>query len=139
MVLTAREWGWSPTALIRGAKNPHKHHWSDYAFAFAVKTLEEEKCPRCGLSIWHAYSEDNRFTFECEDVTCYSCQHKEEEEERERENNKGSASKGTTKMVRLVPEKGFEDTPMPSRAGFYEKARQKAMAKMAAAENGVTM
>ena len=95
MVLTAREWGWSPTAVIRGAKNPRKPHWSDYAFAYAVKTLEEEK---------------------------------------ERESNKGSAPKGTNKMVRLVPEKGFEDVPPPTRADFYKKAQAKAMAKQMAAQ-----
>ena len=135
MVLTAREWGWSPTAIIRNAKDPRKHHWADYVFAFAAKTLEEEKCPRCGLPIWHAYSEDNRFTFECEDITCYSCMAKEEEEEAEREKNKGG-TKGTTKMVRLVPEQGFEDVPAPSRAEFYEAAFAKAQAKAAAKANG---
>lgn len=121
MVLTAKEWGWSPTAIIRGADDPRKHHEADYNFAHAVHVLTEEKCPKCGVPIWHAYSEDTSIAFKLRDISCYACAHKEDETKDEKE------EPGVTKVVYPVPEEGFDK--LPSRGDFYEREHRKHAAK----------
>lgn len=117
MVLTAKEWGWSPTAVIRGAKNPHKHHPADYNFAHAVKTLTEEKCPQCGVPIWHAFSTDNTIAFKIKTITCNSCAHKAEHEPDHKDKKAGESQ-----VVYAAPEDGFDE--LPSRADYYERAHK---------------
>ena len=112
-MLVAKDWGWSPTALIREAKNPRKPHPADYAFAHAVKTIQEEHCPRCGVPIWHAYSTDSNVKFELDDVTCYACQFKEQEEAKMRD------EPGVTRIVRVLPDD--PETPLPDRSAFFEQ------------------
>lgn len=126
MVLTAKEWGWSPTAVIRGAKDPHKHHPADYNFAHAVATLLEEKCPKCGVPIWWAFSSSSEIGFKLKSITCFGCQHKETE---------GPESKdikpGESHVVYAVP--ADEDDPeavLPSRRDYFER-----MAREHAAEH----
>lgn len=119
MVLTAKEWGWSPTAIIRGADDPRAHDKADYNFAHAVHVLTEEKCPKCGVPIWHAYSEDSAVAFKLREVDCYACAHKETEEEQ----SKDKAKPGQSKLVYPVPEEGFEK--LPSRGDFYEREHHK--------------
>lgn len=114
MVLTAKEWGWSPTAIVRGAKNPHKHHPADYNFALAVATLLEEKCPACGVPIWYAFSTDNSIEFKLKAVTCHACEHKElETKDKEKQ-------PGESQVVYAVPVDGFDE--LPSRQDYYERA-----------------
>lgn len=114
MVLTAKDWGWSPTAIIRGADNPRKHHPADYNFAHAVATLLEEKCPQCGVPIWYAFSTDNSIGFKLKDITCFSCEFKEmETKDKEKE-------PGVSQVVYAIPEDGFDD--LPSRKEYYERA-----------------
>lgn len=127
MVRTAQEWGWSPTAVVRGAKNPHKHHPMDYVFAMACAALERERCTKCGVAAWHAYSTDNSIAFHDEEITCYGCAHREETEKDK------ELDPGTSIVVSPVPEEGFDK--LPNRADFYERlAAEQAAKNEAAAE-----
>lgn len=119
MVLTAKEWGWSPTAVIRGAENPHKHHPADYTFALAVKTLLDEKCPACGVPVWYAFSTNNSIAYKLKTITCNSCAHKEiETKDKEKK-------PGESQVVYAVPELGFDE--LPPRSDYFERAQREHM------------
>lgn len=122
MVRTAKEWGWSPTAIIREAKNPHKPHWADYNFALAVQTIEDESCPQCGVPIWYAMSSDNTIAFKMKTITCYSCQHKDEHGPKSEDKKAGESQ-----VVYAVPEDGYEE--LPSRKSYYEREAKAHMAE----------
>jgi hypothetical protein len=107
---------------VRGAKNPHKHHPLDYSVAEAVKVIEDSRCPKCGVLAWHAYSTDSYIEFECEDVTCQACAHKEEAEEKEKDKRPG-----TTKVVRA--KNAIEGEPLPGRLDFFKRLQQEAEIK----------
>lgn len=114
MVLTAKDWGWSPTAVIRGAKNPHKHHPADYNFAHAVKTLLEEKCPSCGVPIWWALSSNSDIEFDLRTITCHACVHKAAE-------TKDQEHKpGVSQVVYAIP--ADDDGELPPRSDYFERA-----------------
>jgi len=116
MVLTAKEWGWSPTAIIRGAKNPHKHHPADYNFAHAVQTLMEEKCPKCGVPIWWAFSSSSEIDYKLKTITCFGCQHKEISGEEE-------LKPGESQVVYAVPADDEDpEAVLPSRRDYFERA-----------------
>jgi hypothetical protein len=123
MVKTAQAWGWSPSAIIRNAADPREHHPADYALAHAVQVLTEEKCPSCGVPLWHAYSEDAAVGFTEDLHVCYSCKHADE---------KGQDRKprpGERYTVRAVPAEGYEE--LPSRSEFYAAKLRKAALKAA--------
>ena len=113
MVLTAKEWGWSPTAVIRAAKDPRKHHPADYNFAHAVKTLLDEKCPQCGVPIWWAFSTNSEVGFKLKTITCQGCLHKETEtKDQERK-------PGESKIVYAVP--ADDGDALPPRRDYFER------------------
>jgi hypothetical protein len=114
MVLTAKDWGWSPTAVVRDAKDPHKHHPADYNFAHAVKTLLDEKCPACGVPIWYAFSTNSEIGFKLKTVTCHACAHKKEHEPKAEDQKPGESY-----VVYAVPEDGFEE--LPPRSDYFER------------------
>lgn len=118
MVLTAQSWGWSPTAIIRQAKDPRKHHPADYAFALAVDALESEKCPHCGVPAWHAYSDDNSIEFKRKEIKCEACAHEGRESKDEK------LDPGVRMVVYAAPEPGFE---LPTRQDFYARQHAKAV------------
>lgn len=122
MVLTAKEWGWSPTAIIRGAKNPHKHHPADYNFALAVKTLLDEKCPQCGVPIWWAFSSNGDIGFKLKTICCEACLFKAENEPEGKDKKPGESH-----IVYAVPEDGAEE--LPPRSDYYEREREAHMAE----------
>jgi hypothetical protein len=122
MVLLAKEWGWSPTAVLRGAKNPHKFHPADYNFANAVQTLTDEKCPSCGVPVWHGMASDNSIAFETKTITCYSCAHKAEHEPDPKDRKPGEST-----VVFAVPELGFDE--LPSRKAHFEREMKYAKAE----------
>lgn len=124
MVLTAKEWGWSPSALLRGAENPRKHHVADYNLAHAVETLVSEKCPRCGVPAWHAYYEGPGVSFKEDGHECYACMHQETEREKRKKDKPG-----VTYTVRPVPEIGYES--LPSRDESYKDKERRYAAKAA--------
>jgi hypothetical protein len=117
MVLTAKEWGWSPTAVIRGAKNPTKHHPADYTFALAVKTLLDEKCPACGVPIWYAFSTDSAIGFKLKTITCHACAHKEQNSPEHKDKKAGESH-----VVYAVPEDGYDS--LPSRGDYFKRAQR---------------
>jgi hypothetical protein len=120
MVLTAKEWGWSPTAIIRGADKPHKHHPADYNFAHAVGTLLDEKCPKCGVPIWWAYSNNGDIAFKLKTICCEACLFKEEELD-------GKDKKpGEDHIVFAVPD---GDAPLPPRSDYYTRAMKEHVAE----------
>ena len=119
MVQTAKEWGWSPTAILREAKDPKKHHPADYAFALAVSNLEDEKCGHCGVPAWHAYSDDNTITFKRKEIKCESCA----EEARQSKDEK--LDPGVRMVMYAAPEEGFEN--LPGRMDFFERQHAKAV------------
>lgn len=122
-VEAAKEWGWSPSAILREAKNPRKPHVIDYALALAVKTIGEEKCSRCGTPAHWAYSTDDRIAFELEDLTCQACAEIEKAEEAQKER-----PKGTVKIAHVVPV-SYEDgttEELPTRGDFFERLAKEA-------------
>lgn len=121
-VLTAKEWGWSPTAILRQATDPRKHHPLDYVFALAVDILDGEKCGHCGVPAWHAFSDDNTIAFKRKEVKCEACAYEGRESKDEK------LDPGVRMVVYAVPEEGFDE--LPGRADFYQ--RQQAKAKIEA-------
>ncbi len=124
MVLTAKEWGWSPTAIIRGAEDPHKHHPADYNFALAVKTLLDEKCPQCGVPIWWAFSTNGDIAFKLKTLNCYSCLHKDENAPESKDRKPGESH-----VVYAVPDTGIDT--LPSRSDYFEREAKAHMAEHA--------
>lgn len=117
-IQTAQKWGWSPSAIIRGAKNPRKHHACDFALAMAYEMVEAEKCGKCGVPAYWAYSEDSSITFELEDVECYSCGFQEAAEAKKK------SKPGVRTVVRAIPEDGFDS--LPDRSAFVQRQMEKA-------------
>lgn len=124
MVLTAKEWGWSPTAVIRCAKAPHKHHPADYNFAQAVQSLMEEKCGTCNQPTWHAYSSNPDIDFELQEITCHACEYKEQNAPEPKDRKPGQ-----NHVVRAVP--ADEDAVLPSRSDFMKEQLKKHQKKHA--------
>jgi hypothetical protein len=95
-----------------------KPHWMDYALALAYETVESEKCQKCGVPAWYAYSENNAIAFEMDHIDCEACAFDEQ-------NNSSKERKrpGRTKYVKAVAEEGFE---LPTRADFQKEMLQKA-------------
>lgn len=122
MVLAAKEWGWSPTAMIRDAKNPHKHHPADYNFALAVKTLLDEKCPHCGVPIWYAFSTNPDIGFKLKTVKCEACVYKADNEPEAKDKGPGESH-----IVYAVPDD--PDGELPPRSDYYERERKKHLAE----------
>lgn len=96
-----------------------KPHPMDYALALAYETLEAEKCPKCGVPIWYAYSENNAIDFKHEHIDCQSCAWDEGE--------KPSKVKGRTRFVVPVPVEGCE---LPTREDYQNEVLTKALKKM---------
>jgi hypothetical protein len=122
MVLLAKDWGWSPTAVIRGAKDPHKPHPADFNFANAVKTLMDEKCPQCGVPIWYAFSTNSDIDFKLKTVTCHACHHKETEGPKHEDKKPGE-----NQVVYAVPVDGVDE--LPSRSDYFEREARAHMAE----------
>jgi hypothetical protein len=87
-----------------------KPHWLDYALALAYETIEQEKCPKCGVPIWYAYSENNFIEFEHDPSDCQACVYDEQ-------NTSKSEKKkpGRTKYVKAIPVEGEK---LPTRGDF---------------------
>jgi hypothetical protein len=124
MVLTAKEWGWSPTAVIRQAKDPRKPHPADYNFAHAVETLLAEKCQQCGVPSWWAYSSSSEIEYKLKTITCFGCQHKETSGPEHKDRKPGESQ-----VVYAVPAEDVAEK-LPSRRDYFER-----LAKEHAAEH----
>jgi hypothetical protein len=122
MVLTAKEWGWSPTAVIREAKDPHKHHWADYNFALAVKTILDEKCPHCGVPIWWGHSSNGDIGFKLKTLQCEACLFKAENEPESKDKKAGESH-----VVFAVPDD--EEGELPPRSDYLEREHKRHVAE----------
>ena len=117
MVLTAKEWGWSPTAVMRGAKDPRKPHPADYNFALAVKTITDEKCPHCGVPIWWGHSGNGDIGFKVKTLRCQACLFKDETEPEAKDKKAGEH-----RVVYAVPEDGVKH--LPPRSDYLEREQR---------------
>lgn len=125
-IKTAKEWGWSPTAVLLGSKKVRKHHKHDQALAMALQILDEEKCQSCGLPIWIAHSENALMEFKLEHVECYSCQFEDKETSKKSYDRK----KGKTPyVVPYMDVEPGEDSRLPTRGEWFQEKFDKAVAK----------
>lgn len=97
-----------------------KPHWADYALATAFETLEAEKCYKCGVPIWWAYSENPEIGFEHEHIDCESCAWDEGAKKSVKREKAGR-----TTVVKAVPVEGSEK--LPTRADFQEEMLTRAL------------
>lgn len=105
--------------ILGDHKKRDKPHWADYVLAVAYETHESEKCGKCGVPAWYAFSEDNSLAFAMDEHTCHSCAYKEVEDKKVKEERPG-----VTRFVKAVPEEGFE---LPTRRDFQEQMLAKAL------------
>lgn len=108
--------------IIGRYKNRDKPHWADFVLAMAYETLDAEKCGKCGVPAWHAFSEDSSVAFAMDEHKCYSCEHKEQDDKKQK---KSDDKPGVTRFVKAVPEEGFD--ALPSRRDFQEQMLAKAL------------
>lgn len=95
--------------MLGRGKNPASVKWSfkDRVLALAVMALERERCPQCGVPIWHGHTADGRVDFAVEWAVCYGCQDKDEK------TKDVKAAPGEWASVRAVPAEG--ETELPTR------------------------
>lgn len=90
--------------------------------------MDTERCPKCGVVSWWAYSTDNSIEFEIHERTCHSCAHKERHEA-DQAKAKIKPKPGTTLFVGA--KSVFEDGVLPTRKDFYETLQKEHEAKQA--------
>lgn len=112
-------------------KKRDKPHKFDYALALAYETIDSEKCQKCGVPIWLAYSENPAIAFEHEHIDCWSCAFDEAETK-----NIKNPKPGRTLFVNPVLEEGFES--LPTRSEFQAEMIAKALKKMEKSETDST-
>ena len=105
--------------IIGKHKDRDKPHAADFVLATAFEVLDSEKCGKCGVPAWHAFSEDSSIAFAMAEHVCYACEHKEKEDEKVKKEKPG-----VTRYVKAVPEEGFEE--LPTRAEFQKQMLAKA-------------
>lgn len=108
--------------LMNNHKKLKKSHRWDAALAMAYETLEKEKCPKCAVPIWYAYSEDSSIAFKHEHIDCYACAFDEQESKKIK-----NPQPGRTLYVTPVPEEGFDS--LPTREDWHEHLLKKANAE----------
>lgn len=97
-----------------------KPHRADYVLALAYETFDSEKCGKCGVPAWYAFSENNSIAFELDEHTCHACAHKDRDDKKHKEEKPG-----VTRFVKAIPEEGFE--ALPTRREFQEEMLAKAL------------
>lgn len=103
--------------IIGDHKKRDKPHWADYALATAYETIESEKCGKCGVPIWWAYSENSLIDFEHDHIDCESCNFDEK-------NKPKNPKAGRTLYVRAIPIEGEE---LPTREDFQNEMLARAL------------
>lgn len=112
-------------------KEKKQRHWEpyDYTIALAIEILDRERCKKCGVEGWYAYSENSEIAFKIEEHTCYACAHLEEHEDKQ--SNSKTKKYGITEMVRPVhvddeyAKKGDPASPLPSRSDWLKEMQKK--------------
>lgn len=124
------KYGLAPTAVLL-RKEKKQRHWEpyDYTLAQAVEILDRERCKKCGVEGWYAYSENSEIAFKIEEHTCYSCAHLEEHEDKQ--SNSKAKKFGVTEQVKAVhvddeyADKGAPPTPLPTRTEWLLEMQKK--------------
>lgn len=122
--------GLAPTAVLL-MKEKKQRHWEpyDYTIAMAIEILDRERCKKCGVEGWHAYSENSEIAFKIEEHTCYACAHLEEHEDKQ--SNSKAKKYGVTEMVRPIhvddeySEKGAPPAQLPTRSEWLQEMQKK--------------
>lgn len=96
-----------------------KPHWADFVLAMAYESLEAEKCGKCGVPAWWAFSENNTIEFAMDEHKCEACAHKDAADKKVKEEKPG-----ITRFVKAVPMEGME---LPTRADFQAEILKKAL------------
>lgn len=107
--------------IVGDHKKRDKPHWADYALAMAYETIESEKCQKCGIPIWWAYSENSTIDFEHDHIDCQSCLFDEK-------NKPKNPKAGRTLFVKAIPVEGFDE--LPTRADFMAEMMERAVKKL---------
>lgn len=100
--------------VIGDHKNRDKPHWADYALALAYETLDAEKCPKCQVPIWWAYSENSDIDFEHDHIDCESCKWDEQAKKAIK-----TDKPGRTLFVKPKPIEGVDK--LPTREDFQKE------------------
>jgi hypothetical protein len=108
-------------------KKRNKPHWADFAIITAYETLDAEKCPKCQVPIWWAYSENALIDFEHDHIDCESCKWDEQAKK-----NIKQDKPGRTLFVKAVPVEG--EDKLPTRADFQNEMVAKALKQKASSE-----
>lgn len=106
--------------IMGNHKKRDKPHQFDYALASAYETIESEKCPKCAVPIWLAYTENQAVAYEHKHIDCWSCAFDEAETK-----NIKNPKPGRTLYVNPIVEEGYE--ALPTRADFQEELMLKYM------------
>lgn len=104
-----------------------KPHWADYALAMAYETIEAEKCPKCQVPIWWAYSENTVIEFEHDHIDCESCKWDEQAKKAIK-----TDKPGRTLFVKAV---AVEGETLPTRDDFQTEMLKKSVAGMSKGES----
>lgn len=100
-----------------------KPHWADYCLALAYETIESEKCGKCGVPIWWAFSENPEIDFEHEHIDCEACAWDEAAKKKIK-----NPKDGRTSIVRAIPIEGSDK--LPTRSDFQEEMMERARKKL---------
>jgi hypothetical protein len=99
--------------MLRREKKQKKWKKYDFALATAYQILEDEKCPKCGMASWHAFSENSEIEFEIQHMDCYACEYKETYEAREKKQKAGRTNHVVAKHI--------DGEELPGRREFFEE------------------
>lgn len=122
--------GLAPTAILLMRKKKQRH-WEpyDYTLALAIELLDRERCKKCGVEGWHAYSENSEIAFKIQEHTCYACAHLEEHEDKQSDSK--TKKFGVTEMVVAIhvddeyADKDAPPTPLPGRSDWLKEMQKK--------------
>ena len=104
--------------IVGDHKKRDKPHWADYALATAYETLDNEKCPKCQVPIWWAYSENPVIDFEHDHIDCESCKWDAQAKKQIKTDKPG--------RTLFVKAKAVEGELLPTRADFQKEMLEKA-------------
>lgn len=89
----------------------------DYGLAEAYKIIEDERCPQCGVHMWHAYSTEQDIQFSIEEQKCESCAVLDEHNDKQKDKKHG-----VTPTIKTTTYSG-ED--LPTRRSWFEAEARK--------------
>lgn len=113
-----------PSAFLL-QKEKKQRHWEvwDYGLAEAAQRLSNERCKKCGVEAWHAYSENAEIAYAIDTHECHSCAYLESHEDKKSDKDKKDF--GVTEMVKAVHvdtelAEPILDSPLPTRQDWID-------------------